>query len=829
MHGRNADNANVPGNAAAMIGILGRCTAASVAAFAVFAPFIWAQDNFYVMRTDPTLTDDHVIASPSPQIDGEAFWVAAEPRINSYGFCRTATQEGPDRLTGLNFTQTHGDLAVQGFADGLKWFREQGLYPFGTVSLDVADPRAPSGYPVFCTMTPGEPDAREVRLRPIYYGYELDAEITKAALYAKLAPPLASEQEKRRVVLGSSLALAELWKHGERGVNIAEDDLPRWFSAATLDALTVASVKASGQLSYDNYTDIEDRLPFLPGDYSQRLTELRNPKGEDQSRGALIQYIFEDYLELPWQNLTEIMDKMSGDAFPVAPLHEYLDDRDGDLLGLEQALPGFIAYHASKGFDPKFKRAVPAEQWLTDSVGACEELTVNEAVITTTTSVSVMPYAARCFKVRVQAKNIPWHGDAQMRLRLKDGAPGDDRANEVFVSFAAKGAGSMQQSSLTCASLVEKYGDANYCIDVPTAQGADQNGVWQRIHQFGIEGKTPGEDDWSIMLVNYVPKNDRLRTAENRPPLNVEVTISLDVVLDGAGELVDLGASPSGEFELMDMSTATITHGSKSGIAPIGDGFSRTPDMSFGAIFNGTATPINGSILDDAISNFDHLIEFVDDVGDGFGFIITDPSVLQPGFTGATDAYVPVAGKQGFISFPDPDYQGKIEIYENTEDTLYFAAEEGFCMVPESEWPRLMREANPDLCEFGERVTAKAKGALAFPPLRRSATKLEPKETESYTVLKSLRLARISQRFGLDIGASDTDGSQVPATPEAASGGRPGTARGEAAICTVVANTGACDCSCSAKSCFEQKRSTSTLTPRESACRLSCGKRWGQC
>lgn len=803
----------------------------AVAATLAPIPSAEAQDQFYTVRTDPTLSDDHVAAS-NPQIDDKPFWVAAERFVNSYGFCKRATDEGPDRVNTLNLSEVYSQISVAGFGENLGWFKAQGLYPFGNIGLEIDDPRAPRDYPIFCTLSPNTTPERKDGLRPLFYDYDLNANDTKAVFMATVQASEETLSDRRRIFLGTGWALGRLWEFGSR-IQADVEAAPPWLLVGAVDALAVVSTDAAGRLYHEDYDDIRNRLPFLAGDYSERLTNVKDEEGEDQSRGAFVRYLIEHQMSDDWQKLQPMLAAAGEDEFPVAAVHDFVNANDGDLLrGLEHAFPSFAAYQASLGFDAPYNEAVSAKRWLDDSFGGCRDVTIDETVITTKEVFKILPYAASCFVLRIEAKHASWHGDLQIRLKQKDGRPGDDRIDDVILSAAGRGKGSLDQSETACFVNVENSSGIKHCIYEPSSQGEDEDDNLQRLHYFPVDERKPGEKPWAVVLVSYVPKNDRLRTAARRPALDVELTFSLDAVIGDPGDLADMGSSSSGEFELMDMSTASIDHGAKVGLMPIGTKLPGGVDTSWRSIFEGTATSIDGGILEGALASFDNVIQFVDDAGDGFGFMVTDPSVLKPGFTGSTTAIVPFAGKDGYISMPDPEFQGKIEIIENTEDTLHFTAEEGFCMVPMSEWPRLMQETNPDLCEFGERVTAKGKGALAFPPLRRSDTKLEPVETEVYRGLRELRQAKINQTFAFNPQATPQSDPGTINRPGPATPNRTNDAGGVGPLpnmCSVISASGSCDCSCEAKACFDSKTTSSTLTPRESSCKLTCGKRWREC
>ncbi len=185
------------------------------------------------------------------------------------------------------------------------------------------------------------------------------------------------------------------------------------------------------------------------------------------------------------------------------------------------------------------------------------------------------------------------------------------------------------------------------------------------------------------------------------------------------------------------------------------------------------------------------------------------------------------------MTLPDPSYDVKIEIIEITKDTLYFTADEGFCMIEMSEFPKLLQQSNPDLCEAGKRVTAKGKGALAFPPTRRSESRPETEETDAFRALRDLRIAAIETRMSgrannskPDPGAAQNAGA-APASSRTASSAGPDPNLPKA--CALRDANNVCDCSCEAKACFAERQNSGASHPTDKACRLTCGKRWKSC
>jgi len=842
-----------------------------------------AQGPFYSVRADAAQADRHVGSGDNPLLIGTdtPFWTAVEPLINRYNLCTDLIGDVANPAKVLNYTRTYAQPGVEGANSALAWMEQAGFYPFDGVSFEVADPKAPDGFPIFCTMTPTDGLERKGRLRPHFFDYAFDEPLKSVYLLAEADvmwpgvdtaigyESLGFDPEynvSARIQLGASWTLGEVWDVSRRYKFGDGTRAPFWLTVAAVDALSVVSLEDSGVFVYGNYDDVELRLPFLQGNFSRRLTDFESPPQadaspqspsatalnpnaaapaqrpieedrEDETKGAFIRFLIEDHLDDDWGHLAEILNVATNADDHMVAIHNYLDAQDGTVLqGLEHAFPAFVAKQASLGFT-KYRGRVSPAVWLQDSFGDCEEVVIDEVTLKETTTLDVLPYAARCIIVWTESRHAPWHGDLQTKMRLADGQPGDDRIDDVFMSFSAFGDQEPVKAEYTCEQSMDERGDLNECVFTPTAQGAarDDKGVLQRLYYQPVGKKSLHERKWTLLLLSYVPTDERPGGVESRPGVNVEIKWSLDTVIDGGGgELADMGSSGD-EFELMDMSTATIDHGSKVGLAPILTRQTENNEMSWQNIWDGMASPIPGNLLEDALAQFDNLIGFNDEAGDGFGVIITDPKVLEPGFTGTTTAYTPYGGKDGYMSMPDPDYEGHIEIIENTKDTLYFTVEESFCMVPESEIPEMIRQNREDLCEFGERVKAKATGAIAFPELRRSKTKLDPVETDVYRGLRNLRLEKIQSRFGSGIaqggfGAQPSNTGQPSASaPNTQSQSGSTNAGSPSNVCLILKPDTSCDCSCDAKTCFDTKTLSSTLSQREAACRLTCGKRWKTC
>lgn len=806
-----------------------------------------AEDSFFTVLADPREVDDDVMGAASPELNLQPFWSQTEQLINQYGRCKNLVDWGPAAVETVNFTDFYASNAVRGFEATRDWMKTEGLFPLSTLKVQPEDPRAPRGIPVFCSTAPSSEAASEGRLRPYFIEYSNNKVFTHAHFkaIADVDFPGAARGERynfaQRIHFASALAFAQLWEFDGRVGARQGDKAPDWIGHASFDAFAVAALEKANLLDFKNYDDLEQRLPFLQGNFSRRLTDFQRTQGgppwaiqyEDETKGAFVKFLIEEVFGEDWSHLRQILDVTTDVDDPVHALHAYIDAHDGELMkGLQHAFPIFIAHQASLGWS-KYKGRVNPTRWLGDMFDACEQVTLSEVSVSQKRVFDINPYASSCAVIRTEAKHAGWIGDLNMRVQLDGGKPGDTRAKAVFLSYSAMGENNLVKAEADCFSYAEQGGHARDCIAKPSGEGMNDEGVFQRLYHASELDRDPGQSQWHIYHFSYVPNDGPMKGAENRPSIKVEVAFALDAVIDGAGDLADMGKSSSGEFQLMDMSTASLDHGSKVGRGPILSRFTGSMDISWQSIFEGTATPIDGAILEGGMAGMDMLLNFVDEAGDGFGFVITDPTVLEPGFTGPTKAFIPVAGKDGYMSIPDPDYDGQIEIIENTEDTLYFTADEGFCMVSMDEWPRLLREENPDLCEFGERVTAKGKGAISFPTLRRTKTKLDPIETEEYKGLRALRMAQIQQRFGFgSISQGPRSGDGPPGDPPDGSSPRPVVDAGGTPLpssCSILTTTGTCDCSCAAKACLQNKTTNATLAPRESACRLTCGKRWREC
>ncbi|MEO1660455.1 MAG: hypothetical protein AAFR51_05670 [Pseudomonadota bacterium] len=793
------------------------------------------EKTFYTVRADPTLASENVAASSNPQIAEQDFWTAAEPLVKSEGYCKNAGDPGPVRVTEMNFDTIFVAMIERAMANAMPWFEEEGFYPFGSTTLDVRDPKAPAGIPVFCTLNASAASKWDGRLRAGFFDFDAQFEQpSRAVIWAQR--PLSDKErtEYQRVFYSAARIMAEMWEFGVRAGRQNPEPPPSWLGQAVLDAMAIAALEPRGRLDFDNYDDIEMRLPFLQGNYADRLNiflQDETQSGFDESRGALIRFLIEDHIDKGWNKVDGLLESTINEPDTMDALNRFVDANDGELYrGLQHAIPSFMAHQASLVYDT-YQGKVKPETWLEDSFGECPEVKVDEVVRSQTRTVEILPYAARCFIVRFEANHAGWTGEAQVRTKVSGGQAGDDRVGDIFFSGAAMGNDDLNRPIATCAELIEAD-DVLRCLMVPsTPPSRDEEGVLQSFYNTPLERESPDDKRWTIFLVSYVPTDTRPGGVESRPGVNIELTWSLDAVIGEPGDLADMGDGAPGGFELMDMSTATVDHGSKVGLAPISTS-GKTPDYSWTNIFEGMASPVSDEIIQGAGATMDMMLSIVDATGDGFGYIVTDPNVLAPGFTGKTDAVIPFVGKDGYVGIPDDDYDGAIEIIENTRDTLYFTADEGFCMVPADELPKMIAQNISDFCEYGERITAKAKGTLAFPPTRRSDTALEPQETETYRGLVELRMAAINSRFGGALSPISNPASPGQNGSAPSSGGddtlivggtpRPGS-------CSIRSADGACDCSCTAKLCFAEKQASGTLLPQESSCRLSCGKKWNQC
>ncbi len=618
-----------------------------------------AQNQFYTVRADARQANDNIGVAENPIIEGTPFWSLIEPLVESHGLCVDLKSDAEQSPYTLNYTERYAENAKIGFADTFSWLQQKGFYPFYGVSLEIADPKAPGGYPVFCAVTPQHGSERDGKLRPAFFDFQLDARAGHAFLWANSDiewPGIEDgpdDNRAQRIQIGAALALAELWDYTRR--RTLKESTPEWASIAGIDAIAIEALDAADRLDFGNYENIEQRLPFLQGDFSRRLSDFRSRsvggaqssslgEHEEQSRGALFRFLIKHHLNGNWGHLPALLETLTGADDEMQALDKYLDDYDGALLkGLEHAFPAFVAYQASLGFT-EYAGKVSPTRWLTDSFGECQTISVDETSLTATHTIEILPFAAKCIVLRIEAKRASWNGDMQMRTNVANGQPGDDRIDDVYLSYAATGQNNLVKADEACIYSVEDEGDGRGCIIIPSAQPRDEDQVLQRYYWFPGGERKVGDKPWNVVMLSYVPADARSGGVSERPGVTVELTVSLDLVIGDPGALADIGGAPSGEFELIDMSTASVDHGSKVGLMPITSKLSGS-DTSRRSILDGTASPIDGSLLNSAMSNFDSMIQFIDEAGDGFGFIITDPSVLQPGFTGATDAFVPVAGK----------------------------------------------------------------------------------------------------------------------------------------------------------------------------------------
>jgi len=678
--------------------------------------------------------------------------------------------------------------------------------------------------------------ADDGRLRARYFDFEMSFEPNfRAYFFAKKELRRMEREEYDRIFYSAARILAELWEFGMRTQTEDYRTPAFWFAQYAFDAMAWAALENANRLDFSDYKNIEQRFPFLQGNYADRLSAYSykdTKSGLDETGGALIRYLIEDHMQGGWESLYGLLRSSITDGDVMDSINTFVNNNDGDLYrGLQHAFPSFVAHQASLAFD-QYKDYVSPDVWLKDSFGDCQDVSLSDQDFDQTKTVEILPFAARCFVVYHEARSSGWNGEIQLRTQLANAQPGDDRIGDVFISIAGSGKTSLDTPEYICNAVIQG-GDTQRCLLIPsTPPSRDAEGQLQTYYNQPLESKSPKDKGWTVYLASYVPTDVRPGGVESRPGVNVELTWSLDAVLTDPGDLVDVN-QPSGEFELIDMSTAVIDHGAKVGPSPIAAKRAAGVDVSWRSIFDGSASPIDGRLIDNAMSSFDTAFQFIDEAGDGFG-VFLDPAVLQPGYTGPTDAIIAFAGQDGYLSAPDPQYQGKIEIIENTKDTFHFSIDEGFRMLPMSEWPRLLQESNPDLCKVGKRVSAKGKGALAFPPTRRSETLPDPTPSETYEGLQLIRRAAINERFG---GALPTlnapnqqgrAGDPVPASdqnrPVGIQGGTPAPG-----ICQVRNTAGGCDCSCAAKSCLQTKQDSGSALPQETSCRLTCGKKWSQC
>ena len=814
---------------------------ASLASVICLVTFPVSAQEFWYGAADVRDVQGEHNSSAAATLGDAPFWEAVEPLLGKDGVCQIPGQapirrmpldEGAELPPALaEFEAATAELGVAGFQRSFRWFTEKGLYPFDALVLESSDPRAPGAVPIFCSTTP-MPENSD--MRPLYFDYDLSG---GSDVYLYLARNVGGEDtigyNGQRVLLSTMLRSMELYLFDQQiglyeggarfifGMDGSEDAFKdflsdrRWFFAGLSDAIGVQIYEDTLRPTFGDFDENLERLSYLPGEIDKTFTTLREFGDAETTTGGFFYFLLGDYLNKRYDLLPELVRIFFQADNILKALDELIDAHDTEFRhGLEMALASY-AGHSVDWATSRFPGNISDDRWFDEAFDGCKEVSVSDAKLYDSVDVELAPYASNCIKLRVSSETQAWRGNGQFRLEMT-GRPLDDmRIDDVYMSLGK----TLNTGSNSCYSFINgSPGAIADCLMVPE-QGATPQGVLQRyLTSLEVEELDRGGFHEHIFTVTYAPSDHQLGDGSDREPARVTVGFAVDLVqTEGT--------------ELLDMATAAVIYASKSDFGPV----KAAPTKQAGSLnddaLDGSAIAIDPEMFQSIMPFADNTIALTDETGTSVGVQLYDPSLLTSKATGTFDV-IPVFQQDGIIAQPDAKNPSKITIIEHTEDTLHFEIEANLCMADISQLPAMVQADVPDFCEMGREETITTTAAVGFPDTFRSEGQLDPAPTQNYEDLRALRLARLKGQVTTMGGRSPFAaalGGQNPAAPSTPSA--PVTQAGEAPDlqCRMLDQAGACDCSCGAKVCMEERRLAGSLLPSQRACRLTCGKAWQSC
>ncbi|MEM7637758.1 MAG: hypothetical protein AAF269_01750 [Pseudomonadota bacterium] len=598
-----------------------------------------------------------------------------------------------------------------------------------------------------------------------------------------------------------------------------------------IQALAVRTVDEMVGFEYENLDDPEERPFFMPGKFDEPFAGGRYTPGEhlENFNTAALWWQVIEYLDPAPSDLEDLIIASATEEDFRAIIDETIDNYDGGgSTGMEMVFPQLMAAYATWP-NLRFGKSEYIERWITDSFGKCIIVEMDENDAFKTTDFDLAPYTAKCLEIRASSNKRGWLGSVNFEVRFP---------YESEKDAASKNIDNLQiaviddnRSRETCYERLEeqRLGLGAPCLLVP-GQYRDKNeaqpdpkkrDMSARAYFFEEQLVKQGETFRARLILAAIPpeptdKRDNPDDWKIPDQHTAELRVSLD--------LTGIEKGLAGENRM------TSSFARKVGLAPLSAPADKLQMGIDRGIFEGDRMPVSPEIVNSVVGSTTNMMNFEDDAGNSIGIILDDPNALTGGETGAFTAQATGEVADGRSVFQNPDVDTVLTIRESEDEGITYDLVANVCL---NTIQNMMMWQEADFCAGGEKREIKLFGNLPFPKYWINDNRLSVYETAAYRDLRNLRQERIAQRFGAagiplpPAGGNDganTNNSRNGNDNVSTGGGapRPGT-------CTVRDLAGACDCSCVAKACLTKKQESGTLTPQESSCRLSCGKKWNQC
>lgn len=501
----------------------------------------------------------------------------------------------------------------------------------------------------------------------------------------------------------------------------------------------------------------------------------------------------------------------------------FLDANDGNHLdGLEHVYPQFLA-EFTNWWEKRNQKKITEEKWLKLAYNMCETFDLSAATPGETKQIQISEYSGKCLDIKVDGAIAHRVNDIQLAV-----AGADQLSDEIYMGVSRiKGT---QRGEQTCYDIVERRGvETAPCLIDPFQGFAN----WKRgklaatrtlIRTFNLtdlKGQSGTEMELRLVVVRTPDKHYDVAGDLKRKALDVTVSLNL------ASLKPKSAATMTGERKTV------MKYANRQGEGPV------SPTGNVGVLEGTLEAALRGEVSifggeNPADITLDQMMSFElvdqDDTNFSVGFFIQES--IAPEYVGPVDVIGFMGDRKvdgsSVVSHQDPSVESELEIIEHSQETMRVTGTVNICAAPFS---ALIDETKDgDLCDRGEALSFDVEGAIALPTLVAGYRDFPLHSTSAYEAYKDLRMGRLTD---LTLGIAQPNApSGSPSAPDAtgspgASG--PASSGGTPNACLIVAPSGTCDCTCEAKACYQAKHSQSIVTPREKACRLSCGKKWGQC
>ena len=536
-------------------------------------------------------------------------------------------------------------------------------------------------------------------------------------------------------------------------------------------------------------------------------------------------YVLERHLKSDKDKFTGLWQQLTTASIQNATreVDIFLDGNDGNHMdGLEHVYPQFLA-EFTNWWKKRNQKKITEKEWLKLAYNMCETFDLSATTPGQTKQIQISEYSGKCLDINIDAAIAHRVNDIQLAV-----AGADQLSDEIYMGVSRiKGT---QRGEQTCYDIVEQRGvETAPCLIDPFQGFAN----WKRgkaaatrtlIRTFNLtdlKGQSGTKMELRLVVVRTPDKHYDVVGELKRKALDVTVSLNLASL-----------KPKSAAANTSDRKTV-MKYANRQGEGPV------SPTGSVGVLEGTLDAALRGDVsifggANPADITLDQMMsfEFVDEDEISFeaGFFI--PESIAPEYVGPINVIGFMGDRKidgsSVVSHQDPNKDSELEIIEHSQETMRVSGIINVCAAPFSALADETKDG--DLCDRGEALSFEIEGAIALPTLVAGYRDFPLHSTPAYEAYKDLRIARLTDlTFGIAQPNGPPGNPGSPSTPNSPRAPGPASAGDLPNVCLVVAPSGACDCSCEAKACYEEKNAQSTITPREKACRLSCGKKWGQC